>query len=138
MNRTPSDKTKPPMTAVKRVDFFRQKVMITGDIKRERPKHKPAKQPVITKQTSSSYPRLASSLWLARSYMGRKLWMRLSWPGSYLTNFSGYTPSWTLTNCYYCSFDVSQQFLSILDYVYKPGLDPKAKRLILASNHNFH
>ena len=45
----PRERTKPPTTAVKRVDFFLQNVMTSGERRRETPKHNPDKQPRIKK-----------------------------------------------------------------------------------------
>ena len=41
----PRERTKPPTTAVNRVDFFLQNVMTSGESRRETPKHNPDKQP---------------------------------------------------------------------------------------------
>ena len=61
----PSERTKPPTTAVKRVDFFLQNVMTSGERRRETPKHNPDKQPRINKKVEKIdtlfYPKLVES-----------------------------------------------------------------------------
>ena len=58
----PRERTKPPTTAVKRVDFFLQNVMTSGERRRETPKHNPDKQPRINKKAEKIdtlfYPKL--------------------------------------------------------------------------------
>ena len=61
----PRERTKPPTTAVKRVDFFLQNVMTSGERRRETPKHNPDKQPRINKKVEKIdtlfYPKLVES-----------------------------------------------------------------------------
>ena len=61
----PRERTKPPTTAVKRVDFFLQNVMTSGERRRETPKHNPDKQPRINKKVEKIdtlfYPKLVQS-----------------------------------------------------------------------------
>ena len=61
----PRERTKPPTTAVKRVDFFLQNVMTSGERRRETPKHNPDKQPRINKKVEKIdtlfYPKLFES-----------------------------------------------------------------------------
>ena len=58
----PRERTKPPTTAVKRVDFFLQNAMTSGERRRETPKHNPDKQPRINKKVEKIdtlfYPKL--------------------------------------------------------------------------------
>ena len=61
----PRERTKLPTTAVKRVDFFLQNVMTSGERRRETPKHNPDKQPRINKKVEITdtliYPKLFQS-----------------------------------------------------------------------------
>ena len=83
----PRERTKPPTTAVKRVDFFLQNVMTSGERRRETPKHKPDKQPRINKKVEKIdtlfYPKLVES-YVTIMCRNDELNSTLSWVGCLL------------------------------------------------------
>ena len=83
----PRERTKPPTTAVKRVDFFLQNVMTSGERRRETPKHNPDKQPRINKKVEKIdtlfYPKLVES-YVTIMCRNDELNSTLSWVGCLL------------------------------------------------------